>query len=941
MENGLPGNTIYKIFQDSKKYIWFATNNGACRYNGSTFLYLNTKDGLPDNEILDVQEDRYGKIWFLPLSGFPVYYVNGEIKSPKIPVKVDRKPGLSMVLDSLGTLYLGAHGGIYEVIRDSFVYFNIWPQTYAGTPVLSHVLPSGKVFINKDQFVLLDIHSIKEAVIVEKKTLPCNIGFLINHKSFEVFNKTYSIDEHGLSTRDEFRHTFLCSIAKALENLNVYFIKEDQNAYWVGTNKGLYKFITDSSFGQKPTIYFPQLPIFWMEKDFEGSMWLASAGAAFFVPSFDIIHYAETMNFSERGLNKLTLTSNGLVFSSENGVLGSFSHDTYSVLYKSSFLKDKKIISIVADSKGGFWVGTDDGNLIFIKGRAEKLFPGLGAVKEVKEFDPGHIIWGTPHSIFQIDKKSLQVKDIAKEAGIYPVRVYCMLVSLKKEIWTGTDKGVYRLWYSTDSGKFVPCKISEEKVVSMAYLKDSTVVMGTKTKGLLLNCNSHFNTITEKNGLQGNLCRRIVVENNEIWALTDVALNRISIDKENNVVKTQQMDKNRFIPASFIKDFTVTGDSIWLATFKGLILIKGNYFKVPSVKPVIHITSMFVNSNKRELEKGLVFAYNENNIRINFEGVSYQSGGKVMFKYRLTGLDSTWTFTPYGQAKFTSLPAGYYTFCVNARNSAGVWGTPRFFSFTIKKAFWQSLVFKVLVWLLSLVAISFVIYQRISRRKSKELEKAVLKRKVAESELMALRSQMNPHFIFNSMNSILALIDDNNPEAAQTYLSKLSLLMRNILQSSRKKNISLKEELEMLNLYVELEMLRFKNKFDYKIEIIGELDPEDEQIPGMILQPYVENAIWHGLLHKEGRGQLLICIGKQEDSLLCIIEDNGIGISRSQEMKKNKHSDHTSLGLKMIDERLALISLDYGATYKAEISQLSDDTGTPCGTRVSITLPLI
>ncbi len=214
-----------------------------------------------------------------------------------------------------------------------------------------------------------------------------------------------------------------------------------------------------------------------------------------------------------------------------------------------------------------------------------------------------------------------------------------------------------------------------------------------------------------------------------------------------------------------------------------------------------------------------------------------------------------------------------------------------------------------------------------------------LEKKNLETEQRLLRSQMNPHFIFNSMNSIQSYISGNDNFTAMTYLSKFAQLMRGILENSREAMISLEEEINTLILYIELEQLRFKNKFDYKLEFDPEIYPETTYIPPMLVQPFVENAIKHGLRNKDGNGLLKIGFKKRDRLIECTIEDNGIGRELAKTMNEMRNKDHQSLGMQVTHERIDAFKKDKNANSNLKIIDLKNKEGKASGTLVNVLFP--
>jgi hypothetical protein len=241
--------------------------------------------------------------------------------------------------------------------------------------------------------------------------------------------------------------------------------------------------------------------------------------------------------------------------------------------------------------------------------------------------------------------------------------------------------------------------------------------------------------------------------------------------------------------------------------------------------------------------------------------------------------------------------------------------------------------------LLIIAMASIFIYRSLSlKRKNEKLksdrEQAILKQNAAELEMQALRAQMNPHFIFNCLSSINHFILKNETEAASDYLTKFSRLVRMVLNNSKKTFITIEDETDMLKLYLELERLRFRNSFDYSISFTNPIDIDNIFVPPLLLQPFVENAIWHGLMHKEGQGRLEIELSIDDRTLICVITDNGIGRKNAAKFKSKSSEKQKSLGLHITRDRLALLNKNIDQPSSFNFEDITDGEGNAAGTRV-------
>jgi len=253
-----------------------------------------------------------------------------------------------------------------------------------------------------------------------------------------------------------------------------------------------------------------------------------------------------------------------------------------------------------------------------------------------------------------------------------------------------------------------------------------------------------------------------------------------------------------------------------------------------------------------------------------------------------------------------------------------------------QKSYYTSWHLQLFTAIASLCSNKIALARSEEARRKALLEKINSQRKAAEAKLQSLRLQMNPHFLFNALNSIQELILTQNSDGAAMYLSKFSKLLRTVLSHSEQEFLSLRDEIGILQLYVELESLRFSDTFEFNLDWHPELDLDEHMLPTLLLQPFVENAIWHGLLHKKGKRKLSVRFESDEDeNLVCTIEDNGIGRAAAYKINRDLHTDK---GLSSSTERLQALNERYNQQNILEINDLISEDGTPAGTRVRITL---
>ena len=333
------------------------------------------------------------------------------------------------------------------------------------------------------------------------------------------------------------------------------------------------------------------------------------------------------------------------------------------------------------------------------------------------------------------------------------------------------------------------------------------------------------------------------------------------------------------------------------------------------------------------------FTHDQNNLSFSFVTVDYSIAQLVQYRYRLQGFDTAFIYAGRQHiARYTNLAAGTYTFYVEASGNGRDWyPAPRPVRVKINPAFWNSWWFRLLALLFVGTAVYIAYRYRIGQVNKEAQLKADYEIKLNELEISALRTQMNPHFIFNSLNTINSFINSNDRTQANQYISKFSRLIRLILDHSRQKKIPLADELSVVELYIQMEQIRFQNKFSLQIIKDDRIDMDTVEIPPLIIQPFVENAILHGLLPSNDPGILHITVAKTHNKIICTIEDNGIGRARARLNKTQDNVKRESHGMEITLKRIELFNKENQMPDSVEIIDLHG----PTGTKVIIPLALV
>ncbi|GAB3506305.1 hypothetical protein GCM10027341_39140 [Spirosoma knui] len=569
----------------------------------------------------------------------------------------------------------------------------------------------------------------------------------------------------------------------------------------------------------------------------------------------------------------------------------------------------------------------------------------------------GRIFIGTNEKITIYDPKTRQFRHQYNDERIrkLPGKNYNTLyVDRHNNLWVGGLGPVYKISpdlrlltqyvYKEDD----PNSLPDEGVTGFA--EDSFGYMWMATDNGLARLDERtgrFVTFTTRDGLPSNDTAALLTKGDTLWVSTSRGLACVDTRR----LRLTKFDEADGLPSSEFESNSMVRDAagrIYFGAMRGLVYVQPDKIRPNRFVPPVFVTSFRVND--QEFLQGpavnpatIVLDYTQNGFTFDMATLSFDNPAGNRYAYRLEGFEDRWNEAgDRSFASYTNVPPDRYVLHIIGANNDGVWNRQGYrLPVVITPPFWQTWWFRISV-LCSLVAVTVVTARwRVRRIVREQREKSELRERIAASEMKALRSQMNPHFLYNSLNAIRLFVLQNDSDNADKYLVKFSRLMRLILDNSRQEWVTLASELEQLQLYLELEQLRFGNKFDFSVDAAPTLDKEQTSIPPMIIQPYIENSILHGMAHKKTRGHIQVCIKPMNDGLECIVDDDGVGRKRAGELKSKMVSSHRSVGLKVTEERLQLISQRSGKETRVTVLDKMDAADEPTGTKVIVLLPVM
>ncbi|MES2566148.1 MAG: two-component regulator propeller domain-containing protein [Bacteroidota bacterium] len=957
VENGLPYVQIFAMYQDSKGYLWSGGYGGASKFNGKTFQNYSPKNGLANHYVNAIIEDQFHLITVGTIDGLSVIdKVKGQINNYYIKDGLPSNNVTSFCLDPNKGLWTGTNKGLCiwdgkKVIQVPFF------KNYNITCLLYSEKLGIIIGTNRGLF-LQDLNSNAFKVIAADIAITC----VSENKSN---NTLYAGTTNGLYILDlEKKVSNIFHVSNGLIDEEITSVLcQGNEAVWIGSKTGLI------SFNGKDFSYFTigfdnnSNHIRSLLVDYENNLWIGTHSGLYKYRGKGFTVYDRQNGLGSAFIYQITRDKNqNLWFGTEANGVYKFSNGFFKNYSTKQGLLDNKVSAILPFDDGSVWFGTDKGISLYKNEKITNLFPKAIFKQEVPincfYRDSKNTIWvGGQNGLSSIKKNSsgyvityhkLPVKLVEKEG----YAVWSIIEDSQGFIWAGTYlAGIYKL----EGSEFKQQSITSPEPVTTALdlSKDQygNIYAATLNGVLMFNPDKHsYKIISEKEGLSSELVYAISMthDHHYLWAGTNQGINRIDIKKLQydyiDILKYNKNDGFSGVESNSHGIYEDADSSIWFGTVNGLIKYSPKEFIENDNLSKTNIANIKIGYMDTLLANGSVLPYSMNNISFYFDGICLTAPEKVLYSYKLDNYDKEWSpSTDINYTKYDNLPPGKYVFKVKSCNNEGIWNIEAVeFVFIIRAPFYKTWWF-ILGCILCGVGLVISIFRlrlmQIKRKQQMEFEQLV---EVSKAELKALRAQMNPHFVFNSLNSIQHYILNSKGDEAAKYLNKFAKLIRIILNNSEKPTVTINEEIEGLELYLELERMRFENKFDYSFEVDKSIDGDYDEIPPMLIQPYLENAILHGINPKDGNGHILIYIKVVNQFIKISVRDDGIGRDKSRAIHSlQPAARHKSLGMKITKDRVRILNNLHQSNLNVNIIDLYNDKKEPIGTQVDLFIPYV
>ncbi len=925
VNEGLASSKVFDVAQDGRGLIWIGTELGLCRYNGSAFKTYGVLDGLPGNSVIDLYPDNQGRLWMLLQAGLG-YWKGGQYTPLRLPGGTGMERLSSFATSPGGDLYFTSPDAIWNFRAERISKVTITePGFQLANGVLYRVDQDGTLWFGSGR-------TIMKLSAGQVDTVVNNENFAKRHYlNQNPEGKLFYVSSDRVLRIDGEKATPVYPAVTALlrseADLSTVFIDPEGN-WWIGSfTGGLYFFAADQLESGTSVHYLKEENITDIFQDRDDNLWIGTDAAGLFLLSY---RARQVRNIRGEAGGLLEDLFSGEVISPD-GVSWSLSRRRQA---NALLARHPSGDSVQIQNLGNpYKIIRGPENAVFVTSSAGFFKADWAGVEMLRKEQAGSKTGVAPRSV--------QANRFRLLAGPTRVAWYDSLLNLT---WLYTMGGL--LEYDGKSFDTLVANTENRKLIisGMAGLPgQNRVWMSSYGLGLFLWQNDTLLRFGTEQGLNSNSLVDVWTNpQGELWVIGSNGVNKLhDINYEQKTFRVYSLYENDGLMIGEVRGGLERRDTIWLRTNAGLSFFPSDLItREPRTNPGLEITSVIIDNRDTTILPEYELAYHQNDLEIGFSAIAYSDSRRIRYRYRVLGLDDRWQERDFGELRLSKLRPGSYTLEVRSVDIYGMESTTtERIRFVIRPAIWQQLGYQILAALLLLATTIGLVWIETRRRAKQREAQLILEKQLAETEQKALRSQMNPHFIYNVLNSIQQFILRNDTESALDYLGEFGDLIRRSFENSKHMAIPLSDEIAFLNTYLMLEKMRFDERLEYQIEVGPGVDIHYTFVPSLLIQPFVENSIRHGLRHKEGVGHIDIRFAISGENLVCTIDDDGVGIDQAMESEQWKPEEHRSSGMEITRSRLQVFNKVNPGKVGMEVFDRKIQGGS--GTRVVLTIPIL
>lgn len=917
VNEGLPSNNVYRVLEDNKGFLWIITDAGVARFDGKNFQHYTTQQGLPDNEVLYLEKEKGGRIWIGTYKQVPAYF--DEVQN-RFVTPLNKKMQAWFENTAQSSLFPQMDGMMYAN-RDRFFIFHNAKITahgnktgkWLGTPIEvfkdgSTLLWQSNLLIAKSMQEISLVHykgKLRiDSVRIAKSEPSKSLGGHINERKVYIWNRNSDkcVVISQIKVNPIRFHKDTINIPEPYVNCfftehSVYFTAYSGKIY-VYNKKGL-KLRDILSGNYLPNSY---------GEDRKGNRYVCTIDKGLIVYRHNALqNITMPKGFLHTNFLSIAQRSDGTVFAGNYyGEIAEIKKNGQFTLHRTNNIVTAKIRKILFCGND-IYSFSEQG---IYRNYKQRIFiprmQNISFAKTAITYNDTALIIGTHAGLLRIDARTQKVHELVP--GIKKaVRITALVKAKEPFVYFGSTDGLYQYNYNTNQyialHKLHPNL--KERITTLGYTPDGLVwVVTSDNKILVLRDNKVIQNIY-LNDIANYVIRNITVgKPGEVWVSTSGGITMIkyhSIGSGLNYT-TRSLTVNNGLTSNEVQELFYQDGYIYAATSNGISVIPEDY-SVPKTDIPTFLVHITVNGKEASILNHYQLEYGKQNIQMQFAGVDL-NGYFNRLQYQLD--NNKWI--NLGQNILNvQLSTGVHVLKVRSIDINGnISNKTLILRFDIAVPIWQNIWFWVVGGILLQIVVFYIISRYQRRKKEAKLAQKLATVQTAALEQQAFTSLMNPHFIFNALNSIQHYINVQDRQNANRYLSDFASLIRKNFEAAQDSFIPLEEEIENIKLYLSLEQMRFNDKFNYKINMGPNLEIEDWMVPTMILQPLLENALLHGIMPSNIAGKLCISLTLQNKDLLIIITDNGIGLTNSEVLKTN--AVHKSRGMELIRKRIKALN---------------------------------
>lgn len=940
-DDGLPSNTIYEIVQDSNGLLWMGTENGLVSFDGVSFERF-TDPRLMDNDIIELEISKDGHVTFTNMSNQYCRLEGNEVVLNSIVVELEDSKSIGTVdLFTYNDVdFLFYHSNGHHYLNKLFIYDNEILDTKQDS--IYHIYGA-----EERQGILLVRMGGISVFDLDKKVVLSELPNLLIKSSNQLPTMLLTLNNGRRYLRLEFNVELRDSIVSSLaEKTRVFDILYHENLIIVGKQDGLW--VYDSITGNLVNS-FGNFTIHKLFKDLENNLWLSTANNGILKVSLlpEMLHEFSSLSNNIEELicfdNKINLVTSSSIL--EADLYTKEFHEVKFPYNNDQFVISNSSLFVVFGR--GFLFGKDYSSLNkelgFFKIELKDFLAKAGC------FVNGDILLANRKSVYKLPNFSseTQFNELTKLFDLKKIQCleYDKCTNL---IHIGTALGAYTYSFSDGLSKSTIKPLNDKSIRQIEVEGNSKIWYGTSNNGILLVEDGVLkDSFTVTKELLSNVINDIVVKDTLLYVATSEGISRVNLETRKTLFVTEFEGLADSNVESII--LTDSGDLL-VSQKKGYLTITDDQFKLEEKTYSIKIKTLLVNNENynESLNEGFVLDYDKNKLDFEFNYITLNNITNRNVRFKMNN-DEQWTMSNGLNVSLPSLASGDYVLHVQGVLTNNKYTGEKTIHITILPAWWQTMWAR----LLTLFTLLLVLYLSITSRnkrlkaeegkrlenlKIQEASKREYLQQINKVKDQALQLQMNPHFIFNAMNAIQSFITSGREKDATLYLAKFAKLIRLIFEYSNTNYITMESEIEFVKLYIELEQLRFNNRIKCRLKISKSVDNEKDVLltPPLLIQPLIENSFKHGLFHKVEGGELSISYDLDGDTIVMVIEDNGIGRKASRALQGEMYNENRHSGLKNIEQRLEIFKYNLPSYENSlEVKDLYFENEA-CGTRATI-----